>query len=218
MRQALNDNPVVQAAVLGVIAVAFAVLIFTSFLKKDPEAEGSAATPAAPTAEAGATVAPPAIADAAVDSGTGTPAGAPPVDGAAAPPATGSDPGASAGLAATEGLPKNVVAAYEQDKAIVLLVIDPKAQESFPGRGAVKGLSDGDVEVVVVDVKDVAKYSRITLGVAVSRTPALVVLRPRKLTDSVPTASVEYDLTGIESVKQAIHEAFYDGGTVSAYP
>ena len=51
MRKALNENPMVQLAVLGVCAVAFAVILFTSVLKKD-DASAPATTTATPAATA----------------------------------------------------------------------------------------------------------------------------------------------------------------------
>ena len=50
MRKAINENPVVQMAVLGIAAVAFAFILFTSVLKKDDPAASTAADPAAATA------------------------------------------------------------------------------------------------------------------------------------------------------------------------
>ncbi len=65
---------------------------------------------------------------------------------------------------------------------------------------------------------DIAKYSRITEGVSVSRAPALVVVRPRKLSAGGPMATVTYDITDKRTITQAIDDAFYEGGNVPAYP
>ncbi len=208
MRQALNENPMVQLAVLGIGGIVIAFLLFTTVLKKDepapePPAAAAAADPAAPAATADpAATTPPADAGATVP-----PAG----DGTAVP-------SSNTELKASKGLPKEVLAAYSADKAVVLLVIDPKAEGNARLIAATKRQADTDTEVFVVDVNDIADYSRITEGVSVSRTPALVVVRPKQLSDGVPTASVSYGFVDPQSLKQAIDGAFYDGGNVPAYP
>ena len=96
----------------------------------------------------------------------------------------------------------------------VLLVAVPlleSAHERFT-------LARDDVEVFVVDVSDISKYARITQGVSVSRTPALVVVRPRKLTGSVPVATVSYGFRGPRSINQAVDDAVYEGKQVPSYP
>ena len=66
--------------------------------------------------------------------------------------------------------------------------------------------------VFVTDVRDVADYSRITEGVDLDRTPALVVVRPESLTDGpMPTAVVSYGFRGAGSVEQALDDALYKG-------
>ncbi len=45
-----------------------------------------------------------------------------------------------------------------------------------------------------------------------NRTPALVVVRPKSLTDGpMPTAIVSYGFRGPGSVEQALEDALYDG-------
>ena len=72
--------------------------------------------------------------------------------------------------------------------------------------------SNPGAAVFVVDVRDVADYSRITEGVDLDRTPALVVLRPKALTEgSMPSAVVSYGFRGEASVQQALEDALYKG-------
>lgn len=196
MRQALNENPMVQIAVLGIGGIVVAFLLFTSVLKKDEPAPEPTAAAATATAD---------------------PAAAPPE---AVPPAeTGATvPSSNGELKATKGLPKDVLAAYSADKAVVLAVIDSKAEGSARFAAAARRQASGDVAVFVVDVNDIADYSRITEGVSVSRTPALVVVKPQRLSDGLPTASVSYDLIDPQGLRQAIGDAFYAGGNVPAYP
>jgi len=207
MRKALNENPTVQIAVLAVIGIAFAILLFGTVLKGDE----------APATDAAATTDPALAADPAAPAPVGSTA----VPAAPAPgvPAAPVDPGAADGLLPTKGLPKDVLIAYAKDKAIALLVVDPKGiadrdLETYTNRLEARD----DVAVFIVKTKDIIDYARITAGVAVSRAPALVVIRPRRLTDSAPTASVSYGFRSPRSVEQALDDALNKGKQLQAYP
>ncbi len=52
--------------------------------------------------------------------------------------------------------------------------------------------SVGDVALFVVPVSQIFRYAAITVGAEVSRVPALVVMRPRTLSDGTPQAAVSY--------------------------
>lgn len=218
MRKALNEDPKVQMIVLAVCAVAFAVILFTQVLGKGDSGSGSEATPATPTpVESAAT---PAPTDTAAPTGSAT-ATAPvaPVTPEAATPAPPDGGSVADGLLPSKGLPKEVLVAFAKNQTIALLVIDPKNFADDQLKSYTETLRKrGDVEVFVVDVKDIAKYSRVTAGVSVSRTPALVVIRPRKLTGSVPTATVSYGFRGAQSVNQAVDDALYKGKQIPSYP
>lgn len=214
MRKALNENPRVQMIVIGGMLVVGVVLLFTTVLKKDEPVAGptTSSVPGDPAATAASPSAatPPVSGDPSIaPTGTTTPAPAP-------------DPAASAaadGLLPTKGLPKDVLIAFAKDKAIAILVVDPDsvADERVEDYSDLISSRD-DVELFVVDVKDIAKYSRITSGVAVSRAPALVVIRPRKLTNNVPTATVSYGFQSERTVEQALDDALYEGPQISASP
>jgi hypothetical protein len=220
MRKALNENPMVQLAVLGVCAVVFAVILFTSVLKKDEQPAATTTTPAAAT-----TSDPAATSDPSASASTPSPSTGSSASGTATaatetdtvtPPAGGAT---ADGLLPSKGLPENVLVAFARNKAIALLVVDPKGLSDKQLEQFTDTLrSRDDVEVFVVNVKDIAKYARVTAGVSVSRTPALVVVRPRKLTDSTPTAAVSYGFRGPRSVNQAVDDALYDGKQVPSYP
>jgi hypothetical protein len=47
--------------------------------------------------------------------------------------------------------------------------------------------------------------------VGVNRVPALVVVRPRRLSGSVPEAQVSYGFRNSQSVVQAVQDALYSG-------
>jgi hypothetical protein len=139
----------------------------------------------------------------------------PPATGTTAPPAaTGSE-----ALLPTKGLPSDVLVAYAKNKVILLLVIDPKS----PGSKRLERYADDlklkkDVEVFKATPKDLPKYSRIAAGVNVTQTPAIVVIKPRKLVDDVPTATVSYGMRNEQSFDQTVYDALYKGGQVPAYP
>jgi hypothetical protein len=228
VRKAINENPMVQIAVLGVAAVIFAFILFTSVLKKD---DGATATPTDPAAATATDPAPggatadgvaPGGSTAAPDTAVSGSAATPPADSTAAAPPTPAPSGGGSvadGLLPSQGLPKDVLVAFAKNKTIALLVIDPNGTSDKQVKTYTEALKKrGDVEVFIVDVKDISKYSRITAGVSVSRVPALVVVRPRKLTGSVPTATVSYGFRGARSVNTAIDDALYKGKQIPSYP
>jgi hypothetical protein len=69
-----------------------------------------------------------------------------------------------------------------------------------------------------VTASKISRYAAITEGVGVSRVPALVVVRPKRLHEAVPTASVSYGFQSGESVVQAVIDAGYEGPTVDYHP
>jgi len=202
MRKAINDNPMVQMAVIGVLLVGMGLFLATGVLKKDSRKEpapsganavlaGEAATGSAPTLDAtGAT--PPATA-------------APAVPSTLPPPTPES-------LIPGPGLPAEVVKAWESGDAIVLLIVRNKGVDDKLVKSSVQGLEgDPELAVFVAKAKDVARYSRITQGVGVNRVPALVVVRPQRLSGSVPEAQVSYGFRNSQSVLQAVDDALYSG-------
>ena len=206
MRRALNDNPITQIAVLGALALIVGFLLLTRVSNKS----GGADTSPTPTtgSEATATPAP------AVDSGE---APSTPSEGAAVPP------GSSGGVTASEfvagpGLPASVVKAYEADKTVVLLVLRHRGIDDERLRSDVVKLHGrSDVALFVTNAGQIARYSRITQGVNVDRVPALIVLRPRHLTDGMPEAILSYGFRGPQSVEQAVRDALYKGPTDLPY-
>ena len=62
------------------------------------------------------------------------------------------------------------------------------------------------------------RYASITLGVEVSRVPALIVMRPRSLSEGIPQATVSYGFQSTQSVVQAVRDGSYDGPGATYYP
>jgi hypothetical protein len=219
VRKALNENPMVQLGVLAVGGIVLAVLLMSSLSGGGSDGNAPAGTEAAvsPSAEADA-----AASSSAAPATTTTPAPAPaPSAGAAPDSATvpAADAGSADGLLPSAGLPEDVLVAYAKNEAIALLVIDPKAisDEQLADYAGVLRARD-DVAYFQVKTKDIADYARITQGVAVSRAPALVVIRPRDKTEGAPTAVVSEGFRGPDSVRTALEDALYDGRSVPSYP
>jgi hypothetical protein len=215
MRKALNENPRVQLAVLGVGALLLVFILLTSMGGGEAEPEPVADPEATETATAPAPTGTPTTPTTAP--ATPAPSSSTPINPATTPPPTEGE--SAEGLLPTAGLPEDVLVAYARNNAIALLVIDPKAISDESVEKYTQALkSEGGVEVFVVKARDIADYARITQGVAVSRTPSLVVIRPRNRTDDVPVATVSEGFRDAKSVKIALDDALYEGGQVPSFP
>jgi hypothetical protein len=198
VRRAINENPVAQAAVIGLLVVAVAFLMLTRVMSSSG---GDDSEPATESSVAAAPVEP--AADAAAPA---------PTDAAPTPAPDAASAAATSGFVAGPGLPKSVVVAYDDGQAVVLLVtrkagIEDKRLKAMVG--SARGV--GNVTVFTTNAHGIGQYSRIARGVDVSRVPALVVVRPRNLSDGVPQATVSYGFRGPDSVEQAVRDALYDG-------
>jgi hypothetical protein len=209
MRDKLNSNPLLQAAVIGVLLLGTVFFLMSSMGGGEEESE-SATTEATVSAEAG-------------EAGAAAEAVTPPeatvgeaVEGAPAPvPAV--PPGALA--AAAPPPPREVSAAFEANRTVVLLFVRNSGIDDRQVKRALSALAPlSDVKTFVVPAKRIARYSAITQGVEVSRVPALVVIRPKRVTGAVPTASVQYGFQSPESVVQAVVDAGYKGRTLDYHP
>jgi hypothetical protein len=193
MRQAINNNPIAQVAILGGLALVAAVFFMTSMKGKGSSDSASTASSAAPAPSTSAPAVP-----------------APAPTSSAPPPATATvSPDA---LVPGPGLPKPVVTAWKGGDTVVLLVVRQGGIDDRLVRNSVRSLSsDPGVSVFVTRANHVARYSRITQGVGVSQAPALVVVRPKRVSGSVPEAQVDYGFRDAQGVVQAVHDAVYSG-------
>lgn len=212
MRKTLNENPVVQAALIGLLAIVVGFLLLTrvagqsdSGTEAAPATDATAVAPTTGAPSSGAT-APTPVPDATSAPAEGTDAGASvPVPTPAAASSGGFEPG--------PGLPRAVVDAYEGGDVVVLLVTRYRAIGDRKLEAQVNRLRGrSDVAVFSTLAFDVARYSRITQGVDVDRTPALVVVEPKRLAQGpLPGATVSYGFRDAPSVDQAIRDALYEG-------
>jgi hypothetical protein len=201
MRKALNENPMVQIATIGVLILVVG-LFFMMQKKGGSSSESSTATPAA-TADASGTAAPVA--------GSSSATGSAPVAAPSSSVSVTSGTVTPDALIPGPGLPKRVVDAWQGGDAIVLLIVRGGGIDDRLVRESVQSLSEPSTSVFVAHAGDVARYSRITQGVGVTRAPALVVVRPQSVSGSVPQAQVSYGFRNSESVVQAVHDALYKG-------
>lgn len=209
MRKALNDNPVAQIAVLGLLAAVVGFMLLTR-VASGGGGETAASSTTAPSAESG--VAPAVDSASPTTSSDEAPSTATSPSEASVPP-TGSAAAGSVGeFVAGPGLPASVVKAYRDDKTVVLLALRHRGIDDDRLRQNVERLSGrNDLALFVTNAGHIARYSRITYGVNVDRVPALIVLQPRHLTEGTPRATLSYGFRGPESVDQAIRDALYKG-------
>lgn len=191
MREKINDNPLAQAALIGVLLVAVALFLMRGSGGGSEEEEGSSAS-------GGASVA--VVASAEAGSPTDLP---PPGTGVGAPPP----------------LPAAVTSAYEAGDTVVLLFVRDGGIDDRRVRGAVDSLSSlPRVVTFVVPAGKIARYAAIAQGADVNRVPALVVLSPKRVDGNTPMASVHYGYQSFGSVEQAVIDAGYKGPALPYHP
>jgi hypothetical protein len=190
MREKLNENPMAQAALVGVLLVAAAFLLISSMhggSEESPE-EGVASPPAAPSAVASAEL--PAAAQPGI-----------PLSSSLPPP------------------PQPVLDAVHADQTVVLLFVraggidDRLVAQTLDRLEPMSG-----VATFVIPASRLARYASIAEGVDLNRLPALVVVRPKRLSHGYDAASVHYGFQSTQSMVQAVVDSRYRGGTLPYHP
>jgi hypothetical protein len=199
-RERLNSDPKLQIG-LGVLIVV--VVGYLLFGKGGSEEEAPVSEPTAAVSEAGASA-------------------------AGEVPATVGAEGSAASLAAAvpkPPLPANLAAAYEANKVVALLFvrnggIDDRLVAKYAAllQATFGPATDRLVDYSVVPVKRIAHYGAITLGLGVQRVPALIVLRPKKLSGGNLEGSVFYGYQTPSSIAQALSDSVYHGPEGSYHP
>jgi hypothetical protein len=213
MREQLNSNPLVQLAVVGVLIVAVAIFLMSS---GGGEEEESAGTTEATVSVAGS-------------GATGTATAATPgdaVEGAVEAATEGAGESLTSALSAVgqaaataPPLPHPVLAAWQANQTLVLLFVRDGGIDDRLVKNATDSLAGfPDAAVFVVPAAKISTYAAITEGVGVDRVPALVVVTPKHLEKTVPTASVSYGFQSSQSVAQAVIDAGYRGRTLDYHP
>lgn len=191
MREKLNENPLMQVALIGVLLVLAGVFFMSSMSKGGEEEAESAPVSAA-------------------------------AEGATEPPA-----GLEAALAmvsqasasSARPLPSEVLAAWNENRTVVLLFVHDGGIDDRLVKDATERLSSlPAAEVFVVPASKISRYAAVTEGVGVNRVPALVVVRPKHVHQTIPTASVSYGFQSGQSIVQAVIDAGYKGPTLDYHP
>jgi hypothetical protein len=198
MREKLNSNPLAQAAVVGVLLVVTGFFVLSSMGGGGGEEGESSASTATIT-----TTLP-----------EGAPAAPVPVEGAPAPTSIAGAPEVPA-----PPLPRPVRRAFAGNSTVVLLIRKKGAYDDSLVARTVRRLRHiSRVTAFIVPAKQIARYAAITQGVDVDRVPALVVVRPKHLDSGVAIASVSYGVQSLESARQAVRDARYEGVTLAYHP
>jgi hypothetical protein len=200
MRKSINENRTMQLVLLAVLALAGGFLLLKT-THGSGSGSGSASTPAASTGSSDSSG---VAATAAVPVDTSAPS--------ASGGATQSAPVVPTDQLPGSGVPKSLLASYRRGDAVALLVVRAGGTDDALVRGSLGRLQGVPrLSVYVTKAKGIARYAWLTEGVDVTELPALVVLRPRGLTNGVPTASVSYGFRDAASVLQAAKDALYKG-------
>jgi hypothetical protein len=210
VRDKLNNSP---AAQIGLVVVLIAVVAFM-FLKPGGGEESAEVPPTEATVSVAGT------------SASGTAVGATPgeavegaVEGAIEATTTEASTAAIASTIPAPPMPAPVASAYDAGKTVVLLVVHDGGIDDRLVARSVEGLTAlPDVDVFVVPAKHIARYAAITLGADVEQVPALLVMKPRRLSGGVPQASVDYGFQTPQSVVQAVVDAGYKGPEATYHP
>lgn len=194
MREKLNENPMAQVALVGVLLVLAAVFLLGKMGGGSEEEEGgeSAAANAAVASVASELEA------------SGKPITLPP---------PGSGPGSP------PPPPRAVVSAFNAGDTVAILFVRDGGIDDRLARQSVSRLeSMSGVATFVVPSHELARYVSIAQGVDLNRVPALVVIRPKSLSHGYDAASVHYGFQSAESVVQAVVDARYRGDTLAYHP
>jgi hypothetical protein len=203
MREKLNNNPMAQVVLVGVLLVIVGIFAMSSM-----GGGGDSASESTTTTTTTATLSTPA--GSASVTGTMTTPGAVPSAPAVSP---------SQAAAAAPPLPRAVTAAWNANRTVVLLFVRNGGIDDRLVAATVKRLSFlPGVAAFVVPAGRISRYAAIAQGVEVNRVPALVVLRPKDVGSGIPTASVSYGFQSPEAVVQTIVDAGYKGRTVPYHP
>lgn len=209
MREKLNENPMAQVALIALLVVAGAYI----FISSSGGEEESAGTTEATVAVAGTGAVGTATASSPGEAVEGA------VESALESSATTASVSVAPSAVPTPPPPHPVTAAYGSGKTIVLLIVhDGGIDDKLVQQAASQLRSRSDVALFTVPAKQIARYAAITVGLEVNRVPALVVMRPKRLSGGTPQASVDYGFQTAEGVLQAVQDAAYKGREVTYHP
>jgi hypothetical protein len=209
VRDKINNNPAVK---IGLVVLLMAVAAFM-FLKPGGGEESEEVPPEATVAIAGTSASGTATGASAGEAVEGA------VEGAIEAATTEASAAAVAATIPAPPMPAPVAAAYDAGKTVVLLIVHKGGIDDRLVAGSVSGLAAyPEVKLFVVPAKQIARYAAITLGADVQQVPALVVMRPQRLSGGVPQATVDYGFQTSQSIVQAVVDASYKGPEATYHP
>jgi hypothetical protein len=195
MREKLNENPMAQVALVGVLLVVAAVFLLGK-MGGGSEEEGESGESSAATA---------AVASAASELEAG--------GQSIQLPAPGSGPGSP------PAPPRAVVSAFNAGDTVAILFVRDGGIDDHLVAEAVQRLEGmSRVATFVVPTHQLARWVSIAQGVDLNRVPALLVIRPKHLDHGYDATSVHYGFQSAESIVQAVVDARYRGGTLAYHP
>jgi hypothetical protein len=117
-------------------------------------------------------------------------------------------------------LPGVINRAYNDGDTIALLIYRPGGIDDRRVTEAVQVLEEmPDVALFTTPADKIARYSQITGPLGVSGTPALIVVRPRRLNgDGAAPATVTYGFQTAADIRQAVVDANYHGPQLTYAP
>jgi hypothetical protein len=208
VRDKLNNNPMAQVGLVVLLIAAAAFML----LKPGGE-EGEEAPTEATVAIAGTSATGTATGSTAGEAVEGA------VEGAVEAAASEASTAAVATTIPAPPMPAPVAAAYDAGKTVVLLIVHEGGIDDRLVVGSMTGLAAyPEVKLFVVPAKQIARYAAITLGADVQQVPALVVMRPQRLSGGVPQATVNYGFQTSQSIVQAVVDASYNGPEATYHP
>jgi hypothetical protein len=205
VREKLNSNPIAQVGLIAVLVVLGLVFFLKSSGGEEAEEAGSG----------------PTVATVNGVPGSGDSAGEAVESAIANLEASGAATGSTEAPSSVPAPPPpaDFTAAYDANKTVVLLVVhNGGIDDRMTADAADRVAGMADVAFFEVPVRRVPRYASVTVGLDLNRVPALVVLRPRKLSGGVPQATVEYGFQTRQGVVQAVRDASYTGPESTYHP
>jgi hypothetical protein len=208
VRDALNNNPIAQ---VGAVLVLVALAAFM-FLKPGGGGEEESAAAGPTVASVNGVTATGATPGEAVESA---------VEGALETGAVASAAGTSAMPTSVPAPPppRELTAAYDADKTVVLLVVhDGGIDDRLTAAAATVLTAMPEVALIPVPVRQLSRYAAVTVGLDLNRVPAVVVMKPKRLSGGIPQATVDYGFQTPETLVQAVRDASYNGPEATYHP
>jgi hypothetical protein len=115
-------------------------------------------------------------------------------------------------------LPHRFTAAYDSGATVALLVVHNGGIDDAYTTLALKAVARiAHAAVIVVPAKQISRYASVTVGLGINQVPALIVLRPKRLSHGAPQATVSYGYQSPESIYVTLLDASYVGPEKQTY-